>query len=296
MKKFILRLLSILTSTFLIILILNFYYVKTEGYQTLNDLEKFSHIENNLEIVNLGSSHGMCSFDYSATDYNGFNFGLNFQNLYYDYQLLLKFQKNLKNNCIVILPISLFTFGQSNYNESQRYYKILDPIQIYNFTIKDFIIYKVLPILSAKSQMIYMFKDIEVGLRYDSFKDISKETSKRDIQYLQNYNRYSENLIYFDTIISFCKAKNYKIILITTPLTGLYLEKIPKTLKVEYNNFLFELANRYEISYLDYSSDNRFMNNQELFMNTDHLNKKGAELFTKIVIEDLKKLGIIKEK
>ncbi|MGL5057877.1 MAG: hypothetical protein ACRC6A_11020 [Fusobacteriaceae bacterium] len=48
-----------------------------------------------------------------------------------------------------------------------------------------------------------------------------------------------------------------------------------------------------ELIYLDYSHDKRFKNNLDLFADDDHLNKKGAEIFTKIVLEDLKERKIL---
>ncbi|MGL4999563.1 MAG: hypothetical protein ACRC5T_11390, partial [Cetobacterium sp.] len=48
-----------------------------------------------------------------------------------------------------------------------------------------------------------------------------------------------------------------------------------------------------ELIYLDYSHDQRFENNLDLFSDDDHLNKKGAEIFTKIVLEDLKAKKIL---
>ncbi|MGL5903203.1 MAG: hypothetical protein ACRCZO_11005, partial [Cetobacterium sp.] len=83
-------------------------------------------------------------------------------------------------------------------------------------------------------------------------------------------------------------------ILVTTPQTYLYNERIGKNnyeeriySKIRKINELFEN----KLIYLDYSHDERFENNLDLFYDDDHLNKKGAEIFTKIVLEDLKSKG-----
>lgn len=53
---------------------------------------------------------------------------------------------------------------------------------------------------------------------------------------------------------------------------------------------LKEMAQRHAIPYFNYHTDPRFFNNLSLFRDTDHLNEKGASLFTSCIIEDLRKL------
>ena len=45
-----------------------------------------------------------------------------------------------------------------------------------------------------------------------------------------------------------------------------------------------------DVAYLDYSKDERFLNAEELFLDTDHLNEKGARVFTEIVIRGFKSI------
>jgi lysophospholipase L1-like esterase len=52
---------------------------------------------------------------------------------------------------------------------------------------------------------------------------------------------------------------------------------------------LKSIATRFSIPYLDYSPDS-LMYHKELFYNTTHLNKKGAEIFTRQLAADLKNL------
>ena len=41
--------------------------------------------------------------------------------------------------------------------------------------------------------------------------------------------------------------------------------------------------------FLDYSHDKRFKNSADYFMDDDHLNEKGAEHFTEILLRDIEK-------
>lgn len=92
-------------------------------------------------------------------------------------------------------------------------------------------------------------------------------------------------------ILNFCEEKNFKPILISTPQTYLYNEQIGEENYQEriYDN-IKEVENKMnkKYLYLDYSHDKRFINNLEYFSDDDHLNEKGAEYFTQILLNDLR--------
>jgi lysophospholipase L1-like esterase len=52
-------------------------------------------------------------------------------------------------------------------------------------------------------------------------------------------------------------------------------------------------ADDYQIPFFDYSNDSLCLN-KELFYNTTHLNKKGADLFSKKLASDLRTGDILK--
>ena len=114
-----------------------------------------------------------------------------------------------------------------------------------------------------------------------SKRHLKENNSKIDIQLLCN-------------TLDFIEKKGYRVILITTPYTELY------NIAVGENNFqkrIYDNIKKIEnilgknFLYLDYSHDKRFVNNLEYFMDSDHLNEKGAEYFTKILLEDIKNKG-----
>ena len=75
----------------------------------------------------------------------------------------------------------------------------------------------------------------------------------------------------FNALIEFillCQEKNVESILITTPVTLEYKEKIG-------------------VQYYDYSSDERFVHCYQYFMNADHLNCTGALMFTNILEREI---------
>ena len=95
-------------------------------------------------------------------------------------------------------------------------------------------------------------------------------------------------------ILEFCEERDFKPILISTPQTYLYNEQIGEKNYEEriYDN-IKEIENKMnkKYLYLDYSHDERFINNLEYFSDDDHLNEKGAEYFTEILLNDIKSYG-----
>lgn len=92
------------------------------------------------------------------------------------------------------------------------------------------------------------------------------------------------------SILRRCKQKNWKPILISTPLLPEYWKEAQNQgsehLKVFYS-IVNQAATEMNIPYYDYSTDERFANRYDLFMNTDHLNRYGADEFEKILCKEV---------
>ncbi len=102
----------------------------------------------------------------------------------------------------------------------------------------------------------------------------------------------NQTLSYFIKTLELAEEKNKKIIFIKYPLTKEYNNELLKhnpSLENHYSK-LFKLIENTtkDYSFLDYSMD--FLNNPEYFGDSDHLNQLGAEVFSKQINEDFKKL------
>jgi len=105
-------------------------------------------------------------------------------------------------------------------------------------------------------------------------------------------NRYKTlKSIYFDDsllkgyerAIQLCQLNNIKVIGVLMPLSNEILSLIDKDLEwqewqLKMNNLSFDAV----ISFQD-----EFINNQDYFLNSDHLNMKGSRIFTEIFINEL---------
>jgi len=102
-------------------------------------------------------------------------------------------------------------------------------------------------------------------------------------QFPDTKNSVSEELIkLFNKIRRICQKKNIKIIGVRLPLSTEYLRKCPDAIKRKVN----DIINKSKVLVLDYSE--YFIDRPDLFYNADHLNRKGAAVFTSIFTKDLK--------
>ena len=93
------------------------------------------------------------------------------------------------------------------------------------------------------------------------------------------------NKIYVNDILKKCAARKIKVLLISTPVSQTYVSNLNNNYlkkKTEFCNSFKDSSNN--ISYIDFSSDNRFID--EDFFDANHLNETGARKFT-IIINDI---------
>ncbi|MGL5962438.1 MAG: hypothetical protein ACRCZ0_10895 [Cetobacterium sp.] len=279
---------------------------------------RFLRVPKNLKIINLGSSHGQYGFVYPK-DVNGYNLGMSAQVFFYDEIILNKYKSNLQANGVVLIPISIFSFYKvyrtisfSEETAASQYYSFLNSEQVYKANKNQQILKQNFPLLyngkSLKLVIKYFITNILKGnfnpLEFPHPQTLPLDekiiaAEKTVLEHLGT-DDYKDNnmpeiaMSHFKNIIDMCKKNNLTPILVTTPQTYLYNERIGKDnyeeriySKIRKVNELFEN----KLIYLNYSHDERFENNLDLFADDDHLNKKGAEIFTKIVLEDLKSKG-----
>ena len=99
---------------------------------------------------------------------------------------------------------------------------------------------------------------------------------------------HQESIELFDKFLGECKNNDIKVLMVYAPIyfEGIeYIENNEEILKV-YKSF----ADKYELSFLDYTK-NEICYDKSYFYNASHLNKKGANLFTNQLIQDLKNLN-----
>jgi len=289
---------------------INAQFQRTNGYRHLNDTDKFLHVPTELEVINLGSSHGLNGFDYSSATIKGYNMALAAQGFYYDYRILKQYSSHLADDAVVLLPISYFSPYQKYEGEkfdkfNKRYYRFLEPESIRFFNPLDYLRYHTFPVLFAGEHIKYLFEDRETlkadweQIDYNKFgmDGIESEGEKRATHHIENIIRVGQDnkataLKELDNTIAFCIDNNLKPVLITMPLHDAYKKRFDNTFLNDFYQDIDTLIDKYPNAvYYDYSEFNS--ERTDLFMDSDHLNKKGREAFTNEVIEQLRKQGFI---
>lgn len=78
-------------------------------------------------------------------------------------------------------------------------------------------------------------------------------------------------------------------VLVTTPLLKEYNDAVDKNVPGVYDDFygrIDSVVSATGVRYFDYSHDERFSNRHDFFMDADHMNKRGAILFTATLVDD----------
>lgn len=306
MKKFFIK--NVIISIILLIILscLNIFWLKysNEGSNMFYNFPK-----EKLKVVNIGSSHSRYAIKYPE-NILGNNLALIGQKFYYDYKILEEYSKYFEDGCIVIVPISIFSFYDSN-EEEERYIPILKKKNFLKISKLEYFMKKYFSVCNSIKNMrrnleylLHTILNLKITPKLEYPRNLSLEekvneaikTSKEHLGIGTSTHVYPkeigiENL---KKIILYIEENNFIPILVSTPQSYLYNEKISLENYKEriYDNLLEvekQLGKKY--TYLDYSHDKRFENNLEYFSDDDHLNEKGAEYFTKILLDDIKKQG-----
>jgi hypothetical protein len=298
MKKFIIRGFCFVAIGLILLVVLNLFYVRTNGYKSLNGTYKFSMVPYNISVMNLGSSHGEFGIDYEDFDtITGFNFGLRGQSHYYDLQILRKYSDRLSGGCVVVIPVSCFSLIQGeDYEQRILYYGVLDYGSIPDHNPIEYIRFRLLPFLSASFNAKYLIKD-KKSVDSDLFATQGADEEFYILNALYYYGLFEDlkkagadnenNVKTLGEIFTYCRENGYKPVLITTPFTDHYNYWFVGEDNDEFYAAIDGLSEQYDVPYLDYSHDPRFTGTLEWFADSDHLNPTGRRIFTRILLTDI---------
>ena len=311
MRKFFRKFIALFFLLLSTIVILNFLYINTNYWKNIVDIKRFMNVPEGIQIANVGSSHGVNSFDYDGIPYRAINFGLNAQRFFYDYAIIKQYINKFDKNAVLLIPVSYFqiTMLKTDFRDQRaRYYRFLDKENMDSNSIKENMLYVLFPVLTAGTTMKFIIKDQqpstpvlmvakEPELTRHSISRYQSWTSDRRDDKETREEGFAYNKSSVSQIITFCYTHDIQPILITTPITSvlnnILLEKTPDLFD-DFYRFTRELQEIYpSLPYFDYSHDPRFENEFSLFRDSDHLNIDGARKFTTIVISDLQANGLL---
>ena len=307
--RFALKCVLIPASAVLIIYILNKPYKRLND-QNYTDILKFSALGTDyqeVQIGNLGSSHGAYDFSYDNImdkGYTCFNFANTSQSFDYDYAVLQEYGHYMTDDSVLFIPVSYFSFNNEVTNSKEaeamsiRYYHFLSPKNIPNYDPYVDIVTTRLPILSAGEDILKLFPKLDSVLTAHAanegidVEEFARRAQDRYSRHFDNKDEYfmPERIENLYDIIDYCKENNITPVLITTPFSKYYNDLVSPDFLQEFHATINTITSDTGVSYYDYSHDERFNENLEYFLDSDHLSEAAAVYFTDILWDEIEEL------
>ena len=309
MKKFLIKISAVTLPFIILLLVLNYAFSKSYWWTVYyTEQEKFTHVPQNIQLANVGSSHGDYSFDYSNfPEYVAINMGIRMQLHKYSYYIIEQYIDCFAKGSILIIPISYFEIIKISEEPVYKYYTILDRNHFPDWNIKGYFFYKVFPLFSTegvwKKFLMNKYNSPYVAhentflteemvskdslIEYNLFtKDIDMENEEEGFHY---------NIDAISKIINLCLRNGITPVLVSTPQTDKLNMIYEQTDFFDtFYRFTDVLKEKYsELIYLDYSQKAEYSSDYSLFFDSTHLNSKGAKKFTAQIVHDLKDAGLL---
>lgn len=326
MRKFIKRVSVFSLLVLILFSLLNTAYIHTNTYYKENyDVGRFSSVPYNIDILNIGSSHGYCSFyweDYPKM--RSFNFSMPAQHYEMDYAILRQYLSHISRGAVVILPISYFQI--TNYAPMSSdcsklyYYRFISPSFFPKWNIIDALKYFVSAsgknLLEICTAIFHDVPESEVPQHaYSGEREINGEilSSKTQDEILNealedfkdwtakrgSEKEYKKNIQAVQNILNLCYENGFTPVLVSTPmsnvLTSVYDKEWPEFASGRggiFARFTKEIVDKNKgLVYLDYSRDGEFTSH-DLFLDCHHLCPRGGKKFTARILRDMAQRGI----
>lgn len=267
------------------------YFIKSEFMDTN---------ASKIEILVLGSSHGITAIDPDYFSLDGYNCAHYAQSLDIDHNILSKYKNELSSLKYIILPVSYHSLWtnleQHSHKWRRKYYNIYYKINEEKNPLKRFIIQdeSMSENLNILKEYYLDKKDIDLNITKLGLATTPSQTNLQwiksvsedvvDAQSTSDLTRlYDENVSYLKGVIEIAKEKNAKVIFITTPGHQSFIEKLhPDQLNLLYTtmNSLKDDKDVFYFNFLHEFADDNEANSLKYFHDPDHLSALGAITFS----------------
>ena len=259
-----------------------------------------------IKILSLGSSHGYYDINPKYFDELTFNAAFLSQSLRYDDFLLDKWIEKADSLEYVILPVSYFSLcshledrdewwrvknyciycGCSYHPNEARFQTEIVGTNIGTQINKLYQYWRcgkdAIDCDSLGWGCSFMYADRDGDLEDDIGRAKYHTMNIRETESIVN-----ENIAYIEHMIHLCDSYNVRLLLITTPVYHSYYDNVNSTQYNMMTAYCDSIQDAYaHVRYMNYFMDSRFVD--EDFFDSDHLDERGAEKFSKILSNELK--------
>lgn len=249
----------------------------------------FENKRDKYDTVAIGSSHCESAFNPAVFKTKAFNFGINSSDNFLMYELYKNWIKETKIKNVICF-YDVFSRGSNitKINDFKYTFFPLKYILNINYCGEDNNSQKL-----CKRYELKTLRNIDYnynGYRPNKSGFKESELEQRCADHLKIWNKESQNK-WLIKLADECVDDNKNFILILSPAKSCYKKNLPEA-DIIFKDILSEIDFNTEHKYLlDFYKTDIF-ENDDLWLDMDHLNEKGAEIFTKILNEKLNKIGI----
>lgn len=241
------------------------------------------------DIMVFGSSRAFHHYNpvviQKGTGETFYNCGFDGQFLYFNSNLIKAVVHRHKPKTIIFeLMMADFCYQQKSIDRLGAFYPYLD----YHFELKEIpqmkgpfenlkLLSKIYPYNSNLLTLLFGIKENKKNADINGFIALEGSEDPTPQVFNPNKNVIQPNNIFiqsFESIISFCKKENIRLIVVVSPYYFKFTEKAKTLTMAE------EMLKRGNTEFYDFSADTSFLNHPELFADEEHLNRKGAIEFS----------------
>ncbi|MDR6940525.1 hypothetical protein [Mucilaginibacter pocheonensis] len=248
---------------------------------------------NKIDVLILGSSHAYYGINPQLMTHKSFNAAYVAQSLFYDWQIIKKYDKNWHHLKFIILPVDYFSlYGRlENGIESWRVkdYNIYYGISSSHYTDNSELLSNKLRLNVARIKSVYFNHESDLlcskfgwGTEYLSQKrkDLPSTgalAAKR--HFVINEGYFNENVAVLTSIIKYAAKNHIKVLLYTSPAYKTYVQNLNRRQLNSTIGMLYVLSKKYDnVFYWNLLNNHSF--NAVDFYDADHLDNLGAGKLT----------------
>lgn len=299
MKKFLITILAFFIPVFCVLAGLE-YIVRKAPNEYQYKAQWMEKNADRVETLILGTSHAFYGINPSYLGPNAFSLAASAQSLQYDEFLFFKYAPKCKNLKTVILPISYFTLFSRDMEDGSEWWRVIN-YKVYmdcpyhsSFSKYNFFISNSEPFRAKLTKIIKGNTIIEcdsLGFGYPIYRKSTPTLDDASVatwvkrHTAKDFSCVEKNKQHILRIADYCQSNHVRLVIVTTPTWKTYYERLNHSQLKVMSEFIELLISKYDITYLNYIQDKRFIATD--FTDCNHMSCDGANKLSILISEQI---------